>query len=219
MSDRSLIFTGWKAAYVAALPAGAIFQTRRIVKPQPRVSATGCPSWGEPGGPRIRMGPRSASGGSDVSMTDLIARYCPYGQPGEDRLWFREAWILVGESGEVLEGQADLLRRDAVPMRIIYRADGEVIMTDRFGWRAPIHMPRWSSRGAGELLEVRVELASDISEADALAEGCGSGEAFQDSQGFDRVRDRFRWGWTAMHGADAWDAWCWALMVRKGGAA
>lgn len=93
MAEHPILFTG---EMVRAILNDRKTQTRRVVKPQPKVSANGCPSWGHPkvdGKPRgrIRNGPRFCAGGRNVTMTELIGEYCPYGQPG-DKLWVRERW-------------------------------------------------------------------------------------------------------------------------------
>ncbi len=90
----------------------------------------------------------------------------PFGTPG-DRVWIRETWAL-----ETLpEGE-----------RVVWRADRAAAWREEMGaehfyldadyqpdwWRSPLHMPRWASRLAPEVVGVRVER---IGEADAKAEG------------------------------------------------
>lgn len=106
---------------------------------------------------------------------------CPYGRPG-DRLWVRETWgieMLAGYSEEGGYGSEYELR---------YRADesergisveaGEpdpwlhLYDSQRGEWRPSIHMPRAASRILLEITGVRVERLQDISEAQAIAEGC-----------------------------------------------
>ena len=70
-------------------------------------------------------------------------------EPG-DALWVRETWA---------QG------RD----RIIYAADQDATP---IGWRSPIHMPRWASRITLAVTGVRIERLQEISEKDAIAEGC-----------------------------------------------
>ena len=68
-TERPILFNG---DMVRAILAGAKTQTRRAVKPQPRI-VDGVPDWKS-----VR---------------------CPYGQPG-DRLWVREAWTRGEDEGE-----------------------------------------------------------------------------------------------------------------------
>ena len=86
-----------------------------------------------------------------------IARYCPYGQPG-DRLWVRETWLQDG------------------PRLVRYRADGPNASPQQWDcpeavWHPSIHMPRAYSRITLEITDVRVEQVQEVSEADAEAEG------------------------------------------------
>ncbi len=88
----------------------------------------------------------------------VISR-CPYGKPGE-RLWVKETH-LPKASG------------------IIYRADFEPLEAAGLGgiyggWKPSIFCRREYSRITIENVSVRVERLRDISEADALAEGCDS---------------------------------------------
>ena len=140
-----------------------------------------------------------------------IAALCPYGQPGA-RLWVREAW---GALPHMLGGfQRESLR---------YRADGEYQNEhDAWRWRPSIHMPRWASRITLEITGVRVERLQDISEADAVAEGCKSirPELMLDGLivrlGRSAVEE-FRLAWEEIHGGGSWEKnpWVWVIEFRK----
>lgn len=79
---------------------------------------------------------------------------CSYGKPG-DLLWVRETFAQV----------------TAFPPSVRYYATDDVHELRKK--RPAIYMPRWASRLTLELTDVRVEQLQDISEQDALAEGCG----------------------------------------------
>lgn len=174
MKERGIIFS---TPMVRALLAGTKTQTRRIVKPQWKCCAecfkAGVPHNGEEaifgGGPYLRV---TYCEHNDIGGGRMR---CPYGIVG-DRLWVRETWALLCtadtkhfKAGQPLEGEAEFLHRDRVPMEVVYRADGEKNFAPR--WRSPIHMPRWASRLTLEITDVRVERVQSISEADAAAEG------------------------------------------------
>ena len=87
---------------------------------------------------------------------------CPYGLVG-DRLWVRETWQTWCDFDET--SPRDL----PTNMQIQYPATYDGWTSKR---RPSVHMPRWASRIALEIVSVRVERLQDISEADAIAEGC-----------------------------------------------
>lgn len=153
MKERPILFS---APMVRALLDGSKAQTRRVVK---------CPY--KPWKGRVYDAPwtvvRHSGGGwratqhrEDGSIIDEIGEAgfpCPYGVPG-DRLWVRETF-----------GPCDGW--------LCYRAtEGEKCVPDGGKWRPSIHMPRWASRITLTVTDVRVERLQDISEADAIAEGC-----------------------------------------------
>lgn len=97
--------------------------------------------------------------GDSHSLTDI----CPYGQVG-DRIWVKETF-------QYDDG-----------WRIAYKASPETWPTDKNGvtdgsgwmcwdWRPSIHMPRWASRIALEITDIRVERVQGITPEDVKAEG------------------------------------------------
>lgn len=91
---------------------------------------------------------------------------CPYGKPGT-HLWVRETW--AKNNNQLSDHHSDV--------SVVYRADSESRALDNgteLPWKPSIHMPRSYSRISLEIVSVKVERVQDISEADAIAEGCTS---------------------------------------------
>jgi hypothetical protein len=144
---------------------------------------------------------------------------CPHGKPG-DRLWVRETFS---------DDRAET----------IYRADGGM-PADWFDagskWRPSIFMPRALSRITLDIVGVRVERLQDISEADAIAEGCATEEVVSDYdgavikvpaeiphpsgvgwQGWDTALDWYADLWESINGPGSWDAnpWVWVVEFKR----
>ena len=85
--------------------------------------------------------------------------------PG-DLLWVRETWAPLDACTHADPGTAALTARG------FYRADYPVDCGDVSRWRPSIHMPRWASRLTLRVTDVRVQRVQEISEKDAIAEGC-----------------------------------------------
>lgn len=143
MKERPILFNG---EMVRAILDGRKTQTRRMVKPQPRVVH---------------------SIHSDASITtNRIFRkgdqriHSPFGTIG-DRLWVRETWSWSKVAAHHEE--------------VLWRADRDYSEEERGGWcwRPSIHMPRWASRITLEITAVRVERVQEIAEEDAIKEGMG----------------------------------------------
>lgn len=165
MKERPILFND---AMVRAILDGRKTQTRRPVKPQPRVGM-GCeigwiaPDDVDPFSDDTKRGQWECFSGCNVGEygggpfeIDWACGYtCPLGQPG-DRLWVREAW-----NGDWTD-------------HVIYRADGgsarEAGYQNEPGCRPSIHMPRWASRITLEVKAVRVEKLVRISAQDARSE-------------------------------------------------
>lgn len=182
---------------------------------------------------------RGATNNDDASIP------CPFGEPG-DRLWVRETYLVDDfqhdEPGARKRANTDRELREAFLREIYYRADGECCdqiaecgCEGRPGWTPSILMPRWASRITLEVTDVRVERVQSISDDDILAEGV-TVEAVRELLGSDFVsepltsvfdtvtpvedlapRDLWRVGWSAINGAESWDAnpWLWCLTFRR----
>ena len=146
---------------------------------------------------------------------------CPYGLPG-DRLWVRETFAKIdGQTRPWIE----------TDYRATY-AHGDRL-GDHLGikkrWTPAIHMPRAASRITLEITEVRVERLQEISEADAVAEGCAR-LPLQDGPGAwwsadvdagpalhgRTARDAYRLLWESINGPGSWDAnpWVWVIAFK-----
>lgn len=139
---------------------------------------------------------------------------CPYGYSG-DRLWVRECFAVVPSTAYAhSEDVQQTIQPDDDYYAAIYRA-GWSRSNGGFSWRPSIHMPRWASRIALEVLSARIERLNDISEADAKAEGVFLASA-SEAQG-NTHRTEFAGLWESIYGPGAWDAnpWVWVIEFRR----
>jgi len=161
---------------------------------------------------------------------------CPYGKPG-DRLWVRETWCGhwgdAGESGAVKFSNGESVKQhdgslgiatEANPLWIYYRSTfGDAVPLDHLKWHPSIHMPRWASRILLEVTSVRVERLQDITEEDAIAEGCPhGGRSDLNSAGeeiLESTVDWFRRLWGSINGDDSWNSnpWVWVVEFSRVG--
>ena len=203
MKERPILFN---APMVRAILSNTKTQTRRIFKPDRM-------TWDANGRYTtyaMRGGELSTTGSGPFKPSSWL-HYCPYGQPGEYRLYVRETWAAPHAYDHL---PPRLIPQDA---RIHYAAT-----EDRGGllWRPSIHMPRWASRITLEVTGVRVELLQDISEADAAAEGARPTLAPLDSVRLGAVgtaKDGFLQIWESINGAGSWDAnpFVWVVTFRR----
>lgn len=135
---------------------------RRVVRPQPNLNRM-LPVW------------RFTD-----SKTGKVTR-CLYGPHGT-RLWGKETWRPWDQCDQECGCGELCLCSAAPPTPVCYRADGHVLeVEDReagLRWHPSIFMPRWASRITLEVTDIRVERLQDISEANALAEGCMTNEEY-----------------------------------------
>lgn len=164
MKEYPILFSG---EMVQAILDGRKTQTRRVIKDQPalpylwnKVSPNGFQMW--------TSNPQQGEKGN----TEL--RLCPYGAPG-DRLWVRETWRAV----ELDNGNDGILYKADNHFKSIENSQAaadlwcDAYADRKYGnkWRPSIFMPRWASRIALAVTDVRVERLQEISEEDAIAEG------------------------------------------------
>ena len=159
MKARPIIFNG---EMVRALLNGRKTQTRRVIKPQPKLIMDA-----------------EHEGHSMVPSIDgvneLHPKECPFGYKN-DLLWVREThYRFTGCScnGKPWSGFVESPDRDQYKA-IAY--DGNDIIGTAYMVAAclkipAIHMPRWASRITLKITRVRIERLQDISSDDAAAEG------------------------------------------------
>ena len=195
MKERPILFN---APMVRAILSNTKTQMRRIFKPDRM-------TWDANGRyttHAMRGGELSITGSGPFKPSSWL-HYCPYGQPGGDRLYVRETWAAPHAYDHL---PPRLIPQDA---RIHYAAT-----EDRGGllWRPSIHMPRAVSRITLEITGVRVERLQDISRGDAMAEGCPFPNM---AQGPD-PRDWYAELWGAINGPDSWaeNPWAWVVEFK-----
>ncbi len=157
---------------------------------------------------------------------------CPY-EPG--LRWVKEPLVEVE-----VRPSADRLwemMRDVDARLVSYAADMDPVLRDDqivvWPWK-PSHLPamycpRWASRLTIEILSVRVERLQDISEADAIAEGCWASEIIGVSidggppmacaRNHTSARDVYARRWDAINGKKpgarwADNPWVWVVSFR-----
>lgn len=197
---------------IRALMDGRKTQTRRIIKMNGRLPEYGGPSgcqddpslWGWEDAEHGDWITLRREAGQRMGWLDWRGAYAP-----GDRLWVREALDKVSEPGAVF-----------------YRADYEAefgVNSKGLGWRPSIHMPRWASRLTLTVTDVRVQRLQDISDADAVAEGCVWYDRLEGFTPCPWPNDGRFFGsaavasfaslWNSIHGLEAWDANPWVVAL------
>jgi hypothetical protein len=138
---------------------------------------------------------------------------CPYGQPG-DRLWVRETWKPMND-----------LKGGGIPRWGITCGEGctwKEGCPDQSGpWKPSIFMPRWASRITLEIMDIRVERLQEITEEDALKEGCEREMVADGSSwgaGLIDAVENFEKLWDSINGKKyPWSSnpWVWVISFRR----
>ena len=123
-----------------------------------------------------------------------------YGEPGNG-LWVRETWAHN-------EDKSELWYRADYPCTIPMYATK---LFGGTGWRSPMYMPRWASRIALEITDVRVERLQDITFRDLQAEGM-QGEFTEAVKNYMQIWDSLNakrgYPWSS-------NPWVWVISFRK----
>lgn len=207
MADRPILFS---APMVRALLDGRKTQTRRVISKKAAHDALAV------FGPNFLLLPGNV---------DLV------GYAAGDRLWVREAFSVVCGGGASIGGDGEwsyiVEYRSGGQIELSYAGhytnDPYVRLADsQIGdWRPSIHMPRWASRLTLIVTDVRVQRLQEISEEDAVAEGCEASGWYptpqdpDNSGGYESVSatDAYATLWNSLHGPEAWDANPWVAAI------
>lgn len=176
----------FNGAMVRAVIGGSKMQTRRLVKPQPGTQM------------------------EEVLRNNRGEWPCPLGQVG-DRLWVRETWAQDSEDGQLCY-RADIGTGNDADDWERNRIEG----APGYRWRPSIHMPRRASRIMLEVTSVQVERLQEISEADALKEGCRAGTwEYDNGEGTESARESFECLWDSIY--QNWDKnpWVWVVEFKR----
>jgi len=177
---------------VQAILEGRKTMTRRVVKPQPKVCKE-VSSIKRHSNPACKNWLAETNNGGTIGIVNIKSKY----EPG-DILWVRETW-------------------NQDPISYLYKADYGLIYKYQT-WKPSIYMPRAAARIFLRVTDVRVERLQDISEADALNEGCDGEIAGTISI---KPIEEYKALWDSINGkrggAYKWDSnpWVWVIEFER----
>ena len=156
MAEHPILFS---APMIRAILEGRKSQTRRVIKPVRGFEQHNICK------PDMAADPWAVWWHGDITDRVGCLQTCPYGVPG-DHLYVREGVRLCG---------ADDTGAPLSEPPVWYLADGPCDQRLYPHRRTCRFMPRWASRITLEITDVRVQRVNDITDADAIAEGCTNG--------------------------------------------
>ena len=196
--ERPILFSG---PMVRAILQGRKTQTRRVVKGLPYAALAFA---------EFTAADPSGFWGFGHANNPIHCIYCPYGEPG-DRLWVRETFSTWHHGCQWHDCTREGRSKQSCS-NLFYRATHHFPDDDQ-RWVPSIFMPRWASRITLEITGVRVERLQDITEADAIAEGCqcaGVPASLTNRGAFAKL-------WELINGTDSWAAnpWVWIVKFQR----
>lgn len=249
MNDRPILFSG---SMVRAIlreierPGTGKTQTRRVIK-LPHQNPLGVWEPTTVGGKGVYFGDGSPAPERPAIWHTRTGDCIQMKYAAGNRLWVREAWwhpepysYGTSPSGDEMEAPRMVSKfapihfaADGNPPNCSNRHYGQAgLRGGKFAapdpwavWtkRPSIHMPKWASRITLEVTGVKVERLQDISEEDAVAEGCfkgkASGRVFANQAsmhfGGDQWANALDWYadlWEEINGRGSWEANPWVAV-------
>ena len=177
----------FSAEMVRAILDGRKTMTRRIVKPQAAILTDELA--------------RSLNVRPPEKENQPVIR-CPYGEIW-DRLYVRETWRSQTHSFPT-----------GWPYEYKATADRDGVPVDE-PWKSPIFMPKSAARIWLEITGVRVERLQEITDEEALLEGCYQDNEWVYSPG--ELRGRFKKLWQSIHGPESWslNPYVWVIEFKR----
>lgn len=172
-----------------------------------------------------------------------VVSLCPYGRVG-DRLWVKETWRVARQYNRTKPVNLPFERglttayaaggikcRDAVGGPYVSHPESDLWNADWLGKVRPsLFMTRAASRLTLEITALRIERLTEITEADAIAEGVeqrtlGTAKFWRgyaaDEEGTPGIaltaRESFASLWSVINGEKSWNAnpWVWVVSFKK----
>ena len=201
VKERPILFS---ASMVRAILEGRKTVTRRPVKVQPHIDASGnfC----------VGNSNYGQDGYGKPVTKHFVNGCCPFGKPG-DRLWVRETWARVGNC------DPGYLTFGATYPACLPPELENIPAASELRWKPSIHMFRRDSRILLEITDVRVERLQDISRADIRAEGLLCPPELASDDVSPNYRDWYPAAWRELWestGGD-WNAnpWVWVVEFKR----
>ena len=201
VKERPILFS---ASMVRAILEGRKTVTRRPVKVQPHIDASGnfC----------VGNSNYGQDGYGKPVTKHFVNGCCPFGKPG-DRLWVRETWARVGNC------DPGYLTFGATYPACLPPELENIPAASEIRWKPSIHMFRRDSRILLEITDVRVERLQDISRADIRAEGLLCPPELASDDVSPNYRDWYPAAWRELWestGGD-WNAnpWVWVVEFKR----
>jgi hypothetical protein len=142
-----------------------------------------------------------------------------------DILWVRENLYQNGELGLEYSSNGETIDEEIIPIE--YGPYG-----GQYSFRTIpcIHMPKWACRIFIKVKSVRIERLNDISENDAIAEGCSKYGPFGEYRGsahpnggkmkyraYSKAVTAFQCIWEGINGSESWykNPWVWVIEFER----